>query len=173
MGPGSPTRTWSRLHEKAFDRALNSRPNQLHRLRGDVHVSAKDLLDVRIPGGATTQRGVESNVGVGIQYLESWLRGVGAAAISNLMEDTATAEIARSQVWQWVHHEVQLQDGSRLSRDRVKEILVQQHRRLRDSIGSDAFTRGKFEEARELFEEVALSDAFVEFLTIPASDRID
>jgi len=136
-------------------------------------VSAKDLLDVRIPGGTITQAGIAGNVNVGLQYLESWLRGVGAAAISNLMEDAATAEIARSQVWQWVHHGVRLNEGPIVNRAFVEQAIDQELGKIRLSIGEDAFARGKFQDARDLLEQVALSDDFVEFLTLPAYERIE
>jgi malate synthase len=159
--------------KQVFDGVLKSKPNQVELLREDVRVSAKDLLDVRIPGGTITRAGVEGNVNVGLQYLESWLRGIGAAAIANLMEDTATAEIARSQVWQWVHHDVRLTDGTIVNRAFVQQMVEQELGKIRNSIGESAFDRGRFEDARDLFERVALSDDFVEFLTTPAYERID
>jgi len=159
--------------KQVFDGLLKSKPNQVHLLREDVRVSAKDLLDVRIPGGTITQAGIAGNVNVGLQYLESWLRGVGAAAISNLMEDAATAEIARSQVWQWVRHGVRLNEGPIVNRAFVQQAIDQELGKVRHSIGGEAFDRGKFRDARELFERVALSDDFVEFLTMPAYERID
>ena len=94
-----------------FDRVLGERPNQKERLRDDVQVDAAELLDLRVPGGAITEAGVRNNVSVGLQYLDSWLRGNGAAAINNLMEDAATAEISRAQLWQWIHHGAPLDDG--------------------------------------------------------------
>ena len=159
--------------KNVFDGILKSKSNQVDLLREDVRVSAKDLLDVRIPGGTITQAGIEGNVNVGLQYLESWLRGVGAAAISNLMEDAATAEIARSQVWQWVHHGVRLNEGPIVNRALVEQMIDQELGKIRHSIGEDAFARGRFQDARELFERVALNEDFVEFLTMPAYERID
>ena len=156
-----------------FDQFLGSRANQVDRQRKDVQVSAKKLLDVRVPGGTVTELGVSSNIGVAIQYLESWLRGVGAAAISNLMEDTATAEIARSQIWQWLRHGVRLHEGANLTARLAAEIEERELARIRDSIGAEAFRQGKFDEARRLFDEIAYSATFVDFLTIPAYDRID
>jgi malate synthase len=140
-----------------FDRVLGERPNQVERLREDVVVEAGDLLDVRVPGGEVTDDGVRNNVSVGLRYLESWLRGIGAVAIYNLMEDAATAEIARSQLWQWVHH-------GRVGADEV--------RRLADEELADA-GEGRWDDAREVFESVALAERFVEFLTLPAYDKID
>jgi malate synthase len=140
---------------EVFDAVLGERPNQVDRRRDDVSVSADDLLDLRVDGGAVTEDGLRQNVSVGIRYIESWLRGVGAAAIDNLMEDAATAEISRSQVWQWVEH-------GEFTRERVSEVIAEE---LPEG--------GRFEEAREIFERVALSDDFVEFLTLPAYDYID
>jgi malate synthase len=138
-----------------FDAVLGEQPNQLERLREDVSVSAADLLDVAATPGEVTEDGVRLNVSVGIQYLASWLRGVGAAAIDNLMEDAATAEISRSQIWQWVRH-------GRVARERVLEIAAEELERLGPG----------YEEAAELFREVALSDELVEFLTLPAYERL-
>jgi malate synthase len=140
---------------EVFDGVLGDRPNQVDRQREDVSVSADDLLDLRVEGGAVTEEGLRQNVSVGIRYIESWLRGVGAAAIDNLMEDAATAEISRSQVWQWVH-------AGEFSAERVRDVIAEE---LPDG--------ASFEEAREIFERVALSDDFVEFLTLPAYDYID
>jgi len=159
--------------KEVFDDFLKSKPNQLDRLRDDVRVSPKDLLNVHVPGGTITRAGIEGNVNVGIQYLESWLRGVGAVAIANLMEDTATAEIARSQVWQWVHHAARMVEGPVVDRLFVQQVIGQELAKIRGALGEEAFDRGKFEEARQLFEGVALKEEFVEFLTIPAYERVD
>jgi malate synthase len=156
-----------------FARLLGPRPHQIDRQRPEVSVSPKELLDVRVPGGAVTEAGLRGNVSVGIQYVASWLRGVGAAAIYNLMEDAATAEISRSQVWQWVHHAVALREGGAVTRDLVRALVAEELARLRDAAGAPAFEQGRFREAAEVFEGVALSDRFVEFLTLPAYDRID
>jgi malate synthase len=141
-----------------FDRVFGKRANQLERQRPEVEVTAEDLLDARIDGGEITDAGLRQNVAVGIEYLESWLRGVGAAALYNLMEDAATAEISRSQVWQWSAH-------GRFSPDNVLAVVSEEAARLGDG--------GRFPEARQLFERVALGDEFVEFLTLPAYDLID
>ncbi|HLQ34986.1 MAG TPA: malate synthase A [Chloroflexota bacterium] len=158
---------------EVFDRHLGDRENQLDRQREDVHVSATQLLDVRVPGSSITEAGLRSNVSVGIQYVESWLRGTGAAAIYNLMEDAATAEISRSQVWQWVRHGAQLAEGPRVTRDLVQETAQEELARLRSQIGDQAWGGRRFEEARDLFEQVALSDDYVEFLTLPGYDLLD
>jgi malate synthase len=143
---------------EVFDSVLGDRPNQVGRQREDVSVEARDLLDVAVPGGDVTEAGVENNISVGLQYLESWLRGVGAVAIYNLMEDAATAEISRSQIWQWVR------TGKIDERD-VHAVEDAELERLRDG--------GRWDDAREVFEQVALGDEFVEFLTLPAYDHLD
>jgi malate synthase len=140
---------------EVFDGVLGEKPNQVDRQRDEVSVSADDLLDLRVDGGAVTEEGLRQNVSVGIRYIESWLRGVGAAAIDNLMEDAATAEISRSQVWQWVH---------------AGEFTAEQ---VRAVIAAEGFEGGRFAEAIEIFERVALGDDFIEFLTLPAYDYID
>lgn len=152
---------------EVFDRVLGERPNQLDRLREDVRVTAADLLDVRVPGGRITEEGLRTNVDVGIRYLASWLGGVGAAAIHNLMEDAATAEICRSQVWQWLHHGVRLADGRRVDRRLVDAVVEEQVGRIREE-GNPA----TLDAARELFLEVATAEPFVEFLTLPAYERL-
>jgi malate synthase len=158
---------------EVFDSVLRDRPNQVERLREEVSVAAQDLLDVAIPGSTITEDGLRLNVSVGIQYLASWLGGNGAAAINNLMEDAATAEISRSQVWQWVHNESRLEGGAEVSQGMVREIEDQELAQIRSALGDDSYGRGRFSDAREVFEEVALADDFVEFLTLPAYRRID
>jgi malate synthase len=156
-----------------FARTLGARPHQIARRRDEVSVTANELLDVRVPGGQVSEAGLRSNVSVGIQYLASWLRGTGAAAIANLMEDAATAEISRSQVWQWVHHGVGLAEGRAVTRDLVRKLVAEELDRLRAAVGASTFEQGRFREAAEVFDQVALSERFVEFLTLPAYDRID
>ena len=142
---------------EVFDDVLGDRSNQVDRRRDDVDVEARDLLDVRVPDGEITDDGVRSNVDVGLQYLESWLRGVGAAAIHNLMEDAATAEISRAQIWQWVRH-------GKVERERVREL---------EAAEIASFPEGRWDDARTIFDRVALEDDFVEFLTLPAYDYLD
>jgi malate synthase len=134
------------------------RDQQLDVMRDDVQPDANALLDVRSTPGSVTEAGLRQNVAVGIRYIASWLNGVGAAAIYNLMEDAATSEISRSQVWQWLRH-------GRVSLDEVRETIAREMAELRDVPRAD--------EARELFESVALDDDFVEFLTVPAYEHID
>ncbi len=148
-----------------FDRVLGTRKNQLDRTRDDVRVTEAQLRAVGVPGGTITDAGVRSNVSVGIQYIESWLRGVGAAAIYNLMEDAATAEISRSQIWQWVHHGARTVEGSAVTKDAITAIGREEVARL-DGPGR------RFADALALFLDVALADRFVEFLTLPGYDRL-
>ena len=146
----------------AFDEVLGGRPNQLDRQRPDVDVVAADLLDISSATGEVTLEGLRSNVEVAIRYLESWLRGNGAAAIHDLMEDAATAEISRSQVWQWVRNGTVLTDGTVVTAELVRRIMDEEM----EALGAD------FQPAREIFEKVALDDEFVDFLTLPAYEAI-
>ncbi|HEX6547811.1 MAG TPA: malate synthase A [Candidatus Dormibacteraeota bacterium] len=157
---------------QCFDEVLGERPNQLERLRPEVEVTGSRLIDTHIPGGKVTEAGVRQNVNVGIQYIESWLRGNGAAAINNLMEDAATAEISRSQIWQWVHHGVKLDSGAVVSEGLVREIENEEMASLRKHYGEELWAKGRFEEARTVFEHVALSDQFIDFLTVPAYEHL-
>ncbi|MCP2032335.1 malate synthase [Okibacterium sp. HSC-33S16] len=147
-----------------FDAVLGDRPNQIDRQRDDVTVTAAQLLDVHI-GRAVTDAGLRDNVSIGVRYLESWLRGIGAAAIDNLMEDAATAEISRSQVWQWIHQDVRTDDGSPITRDRVERILGE----LLATV--DRFDGDRFDDAADVFRDVALRDEFPTFLTVGAYSR--
>jgi malate synthase len=156
-----------------FDDVLGDRPHQIDRKRDEVSVTASELLDIRVPDGTITDGGLRGNVNVGVQYLSAWLRGNGAAAINNLMEDTATAEIARSQVWQWIRHEASLDDGRPIDRELVQGILEEELEKIRESVGAEAFEQARAKEARALFEEVALAEDFVEFLTLPGYDYLD
>ena len=158
---------------EAFDRVLGDHPNQLERQRPDVHATAAELIDVRVPGGTITEAGLRLDVSVGIQYIESWMRGVGAAAINNLMEDVATAEISRSQVWQWCRHAARLAEGAPVTADLVREIADEEMASLRDRHGEELWMKGRFTEAREVFEEVALAESFPAFLTLVARRYID
>jgi malate synthase len=161
------------LATEVFDDVLGERPNQIDRQREDVVVSARDLTDFAVPGGSISDAGVRQNIDVAIQYLASWLRGTGAAAIYNLMEDAATAEISRSQIWQWVHSGASTEEGDDITSAFVRKVADEETDRLRAEFGHDAYEAGRFEEARELFELVALADEFPEFLTIPAYDILE
>jgi malate synthase len=149
-----------------FDEVLGGRPNQLDRQRTDVEVTAGDLLDLDF-FGTVTEAGVRANVSVGVRYLTAWLGGTGAAAIDNLMEDVATAEISRSQIWQWVHHGVTTEEGTVVSEPLVRRIAAE----VTEDLEAEGFPLAQA--ARKVFEEVALSDDFVEFLTVPAYEFID
>ncbi len=158
-----------------FDAVLGDRPNQIDRQRPDVSVGAEDLLAVGDTPGAITEQGLRSNVNIGIQYLSSWLRGNGAAGIYGLMEDAATAEISRSQVWQWIRHGASLSDtGEPVTRELVQRLEDEELERIRSEIGDDEwFERsGRPALAKRLFEEVAIADEFVDFLTLPAYEEL-
>lgn len=147
-----------------FDAVLGDRPNQVDRRRDDVEVTASQLLDVHI-GLPVTAAGVHGNVSVAIRYLEAWLRGLGAVAIDNLMEDAATAEISRSQIWQWIHQDRATQEGDPITRDYVEGLMAQ-------VLGEvTRFDGDRFDDAAEIFREVALRDEFPAFLTVPAYAR--
>ncbi|HEX4213039.1 MAG TPA: malate synthase A [Candidatus Dormibacteraeota bacterium] len=158
--------------KKAFDEVLGDRPNQIERTREDVHVEGSQLVDVRIPGGAITEAGLRTNVSVGIRYIESWLRGNGAAAIDNLMEDAATAEISRSQVWQWAHHGSRLDDGRVVTAEMVRQTEDEELDRIREAMG-DGYPAARFETARRLFDQVALAEPLAEFLTPSAYELLE
>jgi len=157
-----------------FDQVLGGRPNQVDKQRDDVQPSADALLDVAATPGERTEEGLRSNVNVGIQYLSSWLRGNGAAGIYGLMEDAATAEIARGQVWQWIHHEATLDDGRTITPELVRELETSELEKIRSEIGDDEWfeSEGRPDLSRSLFEKVALSQEFVEFLTLPAYEEL-
>jgi malate synthase len=158
---------------ECFDAVLGDRPNQIGRTRDEVRVEGSQLLATRIPGSTITEAGLRQNVSVGIQYIESWLRGNGAAAINNLMEDAATSEISRSQVWQWVRLRAPLADGGQVTPELVRRIEDEELAKLRQAYGEQTFGKGRFEEARRIFERVALSESFEEFLTVPAYELLD
>ena len=155
-----------------FTKVLGDRPHQLDNLREDVHVTAAQLLDVASTPGEVTEEGLRSNISVGVQYVESWLRGQGAVGINNLMEDAATAEISRSQVWQWLHNDVELAGGQRVTRELVERIVEEEMAAIRDRVGEDAFAGGRWDDARATFTEMALADEYPDFLTLPAYERM-
>ena len=159
------------LCKEVFDATLGDRPNQLDRLREEVSVSAQDLLAVAKTPGRITEAGLRNDVSVALQYLATWLGGNGAVAIFNLMEDAATAEIARSQVWQWLHNGVTLDDGPLVTRGLVQRIMGEELDKIRASAGA-AFDAPRYDQAVALFTEVALADTYAEFLTIPAYERM-
>jgi len=150
---------------------LGDAPNQLGRLREDVSVTAADLLSISKTPGDITEAGLRNNISVGLQYLANWLAGTGAVAIFNLMEDAATAEIARSQVWQWLHNDITLADGPLVTRDLVERIIGEELAKIRELAG-EQFDEAQYEQAVSLFTAVALADDYAEFLTIPAYERM-
>jgi malate synthase len=159
---------------EAFDAVLGDRPNQVDKQRDDVEPSAEALLDVPATPGERTEEGLRSNVNVGIQYLSSWLRGNGAAGIYGLMEDAATAEIARGQVWQWIRHGATLDDGRKITPELVRELEDSELEKIRSEIGDDEWfeREGRPKLSKDLFERVALSEEFIEFLTLPAYEEL-
>ena len=159
------------LCKEVFDAALGDRPNQLDRLREEVSVTAGELLAIGKTPGVITEAGLRNNVSVALQYLATWLGGNGAVAIFNLMEDAATAEISRSQVWQWLHNDVTLDDGQQVTRDLVERIISEELSAIRGSAGA-AFDAPRYDQAVALFTEVALADDYAEFLTLPAYERM-
>jgi malate synthase len=149
----------------AFDAVLGDRPNQLANLRADVHVTASQLLDVAATPGSVTEAGLRNNVSVALQYLATWLAGTGAVGIFNLMEDAATAEIARSQIWQWLHNDVVLDTGQPVTAQFVRAVADEEIAKL----GGDP---DRYTAAKSLFLQVAVADDFVDFLTLPAYERM-
>jgi malate synthase len=159
------------LCKEVFDAALGDRPNQLDRLREEVSVWPQDLLAVAKTPGRITEAGLRNDVSVALQYVATWLGGNGAVAIFNLMEDAATAEIARSQVWQWLHNDVVLDDGPQVTRDLVERIIREELAAIRENAGA-AFDAPRYDQAVTLFTEVGLADDYSEFLTLPAYERM-
>ena len=146
--------------------------NQLDRLRDDVHVDAADLL--KVPQGEITEHGLRENVAIAVQYLAAWLAGNGCVPINNLMEDAATAEISRAQIWQWLRHPGGvLSDGTRVTTELFDRILDEDLTRIRDAVGSEKFASGHYERAAELFARLSKDEQFAEFLTLVAYDDID
>jgi malate synthase len=147
-------------------------PNQIHVKREDVKVTAADLL--KVPEGTITLAGLRNNIDVGIQYLEAWLCGNGCVPIHNLMEDAATAEISRTQVWQWVHHpDAVLEDGTKITPELVKQIIAEYKESYKAALGESKYANRKFELAAQLFEQMSLQDTLEEFLTLEAYKYID
>ncbi len=155
-----------------FERGLDHAPNQLGKRRDDVRVGQRELLDLASTPGEITEAGLRANVNVGFQYLSFWLGGRGAAAINSLMEDAATAEISRSQIWQWIHHGVQLEDGRPVTADLVRQVIDEETAKIRQEVGDEVWSKGRPQETRELFELVALSPELLEFMTLPGYEYL-
>jgi malate synthase len=158
---------------EVFEKGLGGKPNQLDRLRDDVSVRAADLLDLGSTPGDITSAGLRTDVSVGFQYVSFWLAGRGAAAINSMMEDAATAEISRSQIWQWVRHGAVLADtGTTVTRELVRQVLDEETAKIRSVVGEGTWRAGRPDETREIFERVALSEELIEFLTLTAYEYL-
>jgi malate synthase len=158
------------IAQDAFDAVMKG-PNQLSVLREEVVVTPQDLL--RVPEGAITEAGLRNCIRVGVQYIESWLRGSGCVPLYNLMEDAATAEICRAQLWQWLHHEARTNDGVPITPQRFDALLTEEIDRIHDEVGPGRLLNGLFPTACRLFEQMTKQDEFDEFLTLPAYDLLD
>ena len=158
------------IAKKVFDELMPS-PNQIHRHRNDPPAQATELIET--PEGTITEAGLRQNINVGILYIEAWLNGVGAAALYNLMEDAATAEISRAQVWQWLHHKANLADGRPITLSLYKDLLAQEIEKVKAYVGNEYYTKGKFEQAIALFDSLVTAPNFTEFLTLPAYQTLD
>jgi malate synthase len=157
------------IAKEIFDREM-PQPNQIARRRQDVQVAAADLLAV--PRGSITEGGLRQNLNVGVGYIEAWLRGIGCVPLYHLMEDAATAEISRAQVWQWIRHRARLADGRTVDAALCRAMLGEELQKLRAAAGDEAYDSGRFEDAARLFRELIEAPRFVEFLTLPAYDLI-
>ena len=157
------------LAQEVFGAVLRG-PNQIDEKRRAVVVMAEDLL--RPPQGTRTEDGLRHNIRVGVQYLEAWLRGTGCVPLYNLMEDAATAEISRTQVWQWMHHGARLSDGTPVSTSSFRKVMEEEMERVRAEVGPERFGAGRFQEASDLFASLSTSDTCPDFLTLPAYDLL-
>ncbi len=158
------------IAKEIFDQGMAG-PNQIRVMRDDVRVAAQDLLTV--PKGAITKAGLRTNISVGLQYLEAWLRGTGCVPLYHLMEDAATAEISRAQVWQWIRHAAKLKDGSEVTSSRVRRMVREILADVNTAVGPKRFEAGRYRLASEIFEEMMTSEQFTEFLTIPAYEHLE
>jgi malate synthase len=157
----------------AFDAVHGERPNQIERTRDDVVPDATALADLAATPGRVTEAGLRSNVSIGFQYISFWLGGRGAVGLNNMMEDAATAEISRSQIWQWVRNGTELEDGTVVDRALVLRILDEETDRIRVEVGEETWEAGRPEETRRIFEEVALGEELPDFLTTVAYELLD
>ncbi|MFD5567851.1 malate synthase A [Streptomyces cadmiisoli] len=158
---------------ESFDRVLGDRPHQKDRLREDVDVKAADLIAVDSLDAKPTYAGLVNAVQVGIRYIEAWLRGTGAVAIFNLMEDAATAEISRSQIWQWINAGVVLDNGERVTAELARKVAAEELASIRAEAGEEAFTAGNWQQAHDLLLTVSLDEDYADFLTLPAYERLE
>ncbi|MEM9983325.1 MAG: malate synthase A, partial [Bacteroidota bacterium] len=157
---------------EAFNEVLQGKVHQKEVMREDLTVTAEDLRNFQIEGGEITEAGVRMNINVGILYIESWLHGVGAAALYNLMEDAATAEISRAQVWQWLKKGVTLADGRTLDATLYNQLLEEELTKIRALLGTERIQTGNLEKAAQLFNQLVNDEAFEEFLTLPAYEHL-
>ncbi|WP_399944028.1 malate synthase A [Streptomyces sp. BBFR25] len=157
---------------ESFDKVLGDKPNQKDRLREDVDVKAADLIAIDSLDAKPTYAGLVNAVQVGIRYIEAWLRGLGAVAIFNLMEDAATAEISRSQIWQWINAEVVLDNGEQVTADLARKVAAEELANLRAEIGDEAFAAGNWQQAHDLLLTVSLDEDYADFLTLPAYEQL-
>ncbi|MGW3465545.1 malate synthase A, partial [Streptomyces olivaceoviridis] len=151
-----------------FDKVLGDKPNQKDRLREDVRVEAADLIAIDSLDARPTYAGLVNAVQVGIRYIEAWLRGLGAVAIFNLMEDAATAEISRSQIWQWINAGVEFENGEKATPELARKVAAEELAAIREEIGEETFAAGHWQEAHDLLLRVALDEDYADFLTLPA-----
>jgi malate synthase len=154
-----------------FNKAMPT-PNQIHRQREDVHVTAADLL--KLPAGTITEAGLRTNISVGVQYMANWLSGLGCVPLYNLMEDAATAEISRAQLWQWVHHkEGRLDDGRNVTVELFRSMMAEEMEKIKAALGEEHYRQGNYVRAAELFDEIIADDQLADFLTLKAYDHLD
>ncbi|NEA20121.1 malate synthase A [Streptomyces halstedii] len=156
----------------SFDAVLGDKPNQKDRLREDVSVAAGDLIAVDTLDAKPSYDGLRNAVAVGIRYIEAWLRGMGAVAIFNLMEDAATAEISRSQIWQWINADVVFENGEHATAELARTVAAEELATIRAEIGEEAFAAGKWQQAHDLLLQVSLDEDYADFLTLPAYERL-
>ncbi|MFZ4264586.1 malate synthase A [Streptomyces arboris] len=156
----------------SFDAVLGEKPNQKDRLREDVSVAAGDLIAIDTLDAKPTYEGLRNAVAVGIRYIEAWLRGLGAVAIFNLMEDAATAEISRSQIWQWINADVVFENGEHATADLARKVAAEELAAIREEIGEETFTAGKWQQAHDLLLQVSLDQDYADFLTLPAYEQL-
>jgi malate synthase len=155
------------IASEIFDRVLGDRPHQKDRQRDDVEVDAAQLTDFTVPNGQITEAGVRANVSVALQYLNAWLQGTGAAAINNLMEDAATAEISRAQLWQWIRNGAITEDGMPITREQYIQVREEELAKLGGA------ENGRYGDAAEILDELVLDTEFAPFLTLPAYAYLD
>ena len=155
---------------EVFEARLQGKPNQLDVKREDVSISEADL--VKLPEGQRTEAGLRHNIKVGVQYMASWLDGLGCVPLYNLMEDAATAEISRASIWQWVHHGATLSDGRTVTPELFRELLAQEMATLEAEGAAQRYAPGRLAEARALFEQLSVAPTFEDFLTLPAYEAL-